>query len=99
MLTLCSELALLLVATGESEILAGLLLLTPDLTLYREDVGMLVMRGRKLLGVLRRISMCLKAISKDFFERVRPKPVLSGDDAGFTGRLECMVDVDDLVDN
>ncbi|KAL5991475.1 hypothetical protein ACLOJK_012384 [Asimina triloba] len=37
LLTLCSELALLLVARGESKMLAVLLLVEPDLTLYMEE--------------------------------------------------------------
>lgn len=80
-MTLCSELALLLVARGESETLTVLLLFTgPDLTLYIEDAGIFVINGRKLPGLLRLISICLKAMSKDFFDRVLPKPVLSGAD-------------------
>lgn len=78
---LCSELALLLVAIGESETLTGLLLLSPDpRTLYIEDAGMFVINGRKLFGMLRLISMCLIAMSSDFLDSVLPKPVLSGDD-------------------
>lgn len=86
-MTLCSELALLLVARGESETLTVLLLAGPDLTLYIEDAGMFAINGRKLPGLLRLISICLKAISKDFFDRFLPKPVLSGEDNGFPARL------------
>ena len=59
LLTLGSELALLLVAKGESETLAVRLFVGPDLTLYIEDAGMLVIKGLKLFGMLRRIS-CFK---------------------------------------
>lgn len=58
LLTLTSELALLLVARGESETLTVLLLAGPDLTLYMEDAGMLVISGRRLPGIVRLIS-CL----------------------------------------
>lgn len=88
--TLCSELALLLVARGESETLTCLLLIGPDLTLYIEDAGTFVINGRKLFGMLRLISICLRAISRDFFDSVLPKPVLSGDSDGFPGRLLCI---------
>lgn len=78
-MTLGSELALLLVARGESKTLTVLPFEDPpDLTLYIEEAGMLVIRGRKLPELpemLRLISICLKAISRDFFERVLPKPV------------------------
>lgn len=33
--------------------------------------------------MLRLISICLKAMSKDFFERVLPKPELSGAEEDF----------------
>lgn len=56
LLTLGSELALLLVAKGESVTLTVLLLLDPDLTLYIEDAGMFVIRGRRLPAMLRLIS-------------------------------------------
>lgn len=78
LLTLISELALLLVASGESETLVAFL--GPDLTLYIEDAGMLVMRGLRLPGIVRLISICRMAISKDFFESVLPNPALSGDE-------------------
>lgn len=74
LLTLISELALLLVASGESETLKVLLLFAPDLM---EDAGI---SERRLPGTVRLISMCLMAISKDFFERFLPKPELSGDE-------------------
>lgn len=80
LLTLLSELALLLVARGESDILTVLLLTVPDLTLYIEDAGMFVINGRKLPGTLLLISICRSAISKDFFESVLPNPEPSGDD-------------------
>lgn len=80
-MTLGSELALLLVARGESKTLTVLPFEDPpDLTLYIEEAGMLVIRGRKLPEMLRLISICLKAMSRDFFERVLPKPVLSRED-------------------
>jgi len=53
--TLRSELALL-VARGESETLAVRLPVGPDLTLYMEDAGILVISGRKFPGILRLIS-------------------------------------------
>nr|GME13521.1 ATP binding protein [Ipomoea batatas] len=85
LLTLNSELALLLVARGESETLTVLLLLGPDLTLYIDDAGMLVINGRRFPGivVLRVMeirTICLIAISKDFFDSVLPKPALSGEE-------------------
>lgn len=43
--------------------------------------------GRKLPGTLFLISICLIAISKDFFESVLPKPELSGDDDDLPDRL------------
>lgn len=54
--TLTSELALLLVARGESETLIVLLRVGPDLTLYMDDAGMFVINGRKLPGMLFLIS-------------------------------------------
>lgn len=87
MFTLTSELALLLVARGESETLIALLRPGPDLTLYIEDAGIFVINGRKLPGMLRLISICLIAISRDFFESVLPKPELSGDEDDFPERL------------
>lgn len=80
LLTLSSELALLLVARGESETLIVLPRVGPDLTLYIDDAGIFIINGRKLLGMLRLISICLIAISSDFFESVLPKPELSGDE-------------------
>lgn len=56
LLTLNSELALLLVARGESETLAVLLPGGPDLTLYMDEAGIFVINGRKLPGILRLIS-------------------------------------------
>ena len=56
LLTLRSELALLLVARGESETLAVLLPAGPDLTLYIDDAGTFVINGRKFPGILRLIS-------------------------------------------
>lgn len=93
LLTLNSELALLLVARGESETLTVLLLVLagPDLTLYIEDAGIFVINGRRLPGILRLISICLIAISRDFFDSVLPKPELSGDDPDFPDILgECL---------
>lgn len=78
-MTLGSELALLLVARGESVTLTVLLFVAPDLTLYMEEAGMFVTRGRSLPGMLLLISICLIAISRDFFESVLPKPELSAD--------------------
>lgn len=92
-MTLTSELALLLVARGESETLTVLLRVGPDLTLYIEDAGIFVIRGRRLPGMLRLMSICLIAISRDFFESVLPKPELSGDEANFPDKLprgECL---------
>lgn len=54
--TLTSELALLLVARGESETLIVLLLVGPDLTLYIDDAGIFVINGRRLPGMLLLIS-------------------------------------------
>lgn len=82
---------MLLVASGESETLIVLLLAGPDLTLYMEDAGMLVMSGLRLPGIVRLISICLMAMSSDFLESVRPKPVLSGEEADFPDKLgECL---------
>lgn len=92
LLTLTSELALLLVANGESETLTVRLLAGPDLTLYIEDAGILVINGRRLPGMLRLISICLIAMSKDFLESVLPNPELSGDE-DFADKLlwgECL---------
>lgn len=47
-MTLGSELELLLVARGESETLIVVLFVDPDLTLYIEEAGMFVIRGRRL---------------------------------------------------
>lgn len=81
---------MLLVASGESETLAVLLRGGPDLTLYIDDAGMFVISGRKLPGMVRLISICLIAISKDFLDNERPNPELSGDDADFPDKLgEC----------
>ena len=52
MFTLTSELALLLVASGESEMLIVLLRVVPDLTLYIKDAGIFVINGLKLPGML-----------------------------------------------
>lgn len=90
--TLTSELALLLVARGESETLAVLTLFGPDLTLYTELAGTLVVSGRRLPGIVRLMSICLIAISKDFLESILPKPALS-DEADFPDTLlrgECL---------
>lgn len=88
MLTLGSELALLLVARGESVTLTVLLFMDPDLTLYMEEAGMFVISGRKLPELmLRLISICLKAISRDFFESVLPKPELSRDEDDFPAEV------------
>lgn len=54
--TLNSELALLLVAWGEPETLIVRPWWDPDLTLYKEDAGMFVIKGRKLPGMVLRIS-------------------------------------------
>lgn len=71
---------MLLVARGESETLIIRLRVGPDLTLYMDEAGIFVINGLKLLGTVRLISICLIAISKDFFESDLPKPELSGDD-------------------
>uniref|UniRef100_A0A7N0RGQ2 Uncharacterized protein n=1 Tax=Kalanchoe fedtschenkoi TaxID=63787 RepID=A0A7N0RGQ2_KALFE len=81
LLTLSSELPLLLVARGESETLMVLPRVggpppDPDRTLYIEDAGMFKLR-----------TMCRIAISRDFLDRVLPKPELSGDEADFPERL------------
>lgn len=82
---------MLLVARGESETLAVRLPAGPDLTLYMEDAGIFVINGRKLPGMLRLMSICRIAISRDFFESVRPNPELSGDEADFPDKLgECL---------
>lgn len=79
-------------ARGESETPAVLLPAGPDLTLYIEDAGIFVINGLKLPGMLRLISICRMAISKDFLESVRPKPELSGHDADFPDELgECLL--------
>lgn len=62
--TLTSELALLLVARGESETLTVLLRAGPDLTLYIEDAGIFVIKGRKLPGMLRLMS-CSKQLNQE----------------------------------
>lgn len=85
--TLISELALLLVARGDSETLIVRLLVGPGLTLYIDDAGILVINGLRLPGIVRLISICRIAISKDFFESDLPKPELSGDD--FADKLLC----------
>lgn len=74
MFTLTSELALLLVARGESETLIALLRPGPDLTLYIEDAGIFVINGRKLPGMLRLIS-CSRGNSyqKNDFENEKEK--------------------------
>lgn len=87
LLTLGSELALLLVARGESETLIGLPLVEPDRPLCTDDAGMLVIRGRRLFGMLRRMSMCRSAMSSDFFDNDRPKPELSGEFNDFPDKL------------
>lgn len=80
LLTLGSELALLHVARGESIAPVVLLFVGLILTLYPEEAGTFVRTGRRLPGMLRLISMCLIAISMDFFERFLPKPELSEDE-------------------
>ena len=59
-LRLGSELALLLVARGESVALIDLLFAVPDLTLYIEEAGMFVTSGRRLPWTLRLISCVRK---------------------------------------
>lgn len=90
-MTLCSELALLLVARGEPDALTALPLIKPDLTLYKDDAGMRFINGRRVLGMLRLMSICLIAISSDFFDNVLPNPALSGDKEDFIEEvlLEC----------
>lgn len=82
LLTLGSELALLHVARGESIAPIVLLFVGFVLTLYPQEAGTFVRTGRRLPAMLRFISMCLIAISKDFLERFLPKPELS-EDEGF----------------
>lgn len=65
LLTLTSELALLLVACGESETLTALLLLGPVLTLYIDDAGILAINGRRLPGIVRLISCCQMKFKND----------------------------------
>lgn len=60
LLTLNSELALLLVARGESETLIVLLRVGPDRTLYIDDAGIFVINGLKLPGMCRLISCSRK---------------------------------------
>ncbi|GFY83767.1 proline-rich family protein [Actinidia rufa] len=60
-----SELALLLVARGESEPLAVVLLLEPDPTLYTEEAGAFVIRGCRLPGMLCLISCSKKAVDQN----------------------------------
>lgn len=84
---------MLLVASGESDTLTVLLLVGPDLTLYMDEAGIFVIKGRKFPGMLRLMSMCLIAISKDFLDSVRPKPELSGEEADLPDMLlrgECL---------
>lgn len=89
MLTLASELVLpLLVRRRESETLTVLLGVGADLTLYIEDAGLFVIDGRKLPRTRCLTSICLMAISRDFFESVLPKPKLSGDE-DFPDKLLC----------
>lgn len=78
--TLTSELVRLIVAIRVSDDTLPAFLLGPDLTLFVDDAGFLVIGGCVLPGTLRLISMCLIAISKDFFESVLPNPELSGDE-------------------
>lgn len=59
LLTLGSELALLLVARGESEMLVVLLFVGPDLILYIEEAGILFTSGCRLPCMLRLIS-CIR---------------------------------------
>lgn len=54
--TLISELALLLVASGESVTFIGLPRVCPDLTLYIDDAGMFVISGLRFPGMVLRIS-------------------------------------------
>lgn len=46
-----------------------------------------IIDDRKLPGTLRLISICLIAISKDFFESDLPKPEVSGDEDDLPERL------------
>lgn len=66
-----TELALLLVARGESDTLVDLLLAAPDFV-----AGALVFSGRKFSVRPFPISICLRAISIELFESVLPKPRL-----------------------
>ena len=63
LLTLCSELVVLLVVRGEPEALTVLLLVEPDLTLYTDDAGMFAINGLRLLGILLLISCICKGIN------------------------------------
>ncbi|KAK9215215.1 hypothetical protein WN944_007219 [Citrus x changshan-huyou] len=60
LLALGSELALLLVARGESVTLTVLLFVDPDLTLYMEEAGMFVISGRKLPELMLRLISYIK---------------------------------------
>lgn len=64
LLTLGSELALLLVARGESVTLTVLLFVDPDLTLYMEEAGMFVISGRKLPELMLRLISYIKKEKK-----------------------------------
>ena len=61
--TLTSELALLLVACGEPDMLIVRLRCDPDRTLYIEDAGIFVISGRKFPGIVRLIS-CVQGKSE-----------------------------------
>lgn len=74
-----SELALLLVARGESETLPVLFFVELDRILFAEEAETRVRTGRKVPLTLRLISMCRRAISKDFLENDLPKPEFSRD--------------------
>lgn len=50
-----------------------------------EEAGTFVISGRLLLDMLLLKSMCLIAISRDFFEKLLPKPELSIEVDNFPG--------------
>lgn len=64
-MTLGSELALLLVARGESVTLTVLLFVDPDLTLYMEEAGMFVISGRKLPELMLRLISYIQKNKKE----------------------------------
>lgn len=66
-------------ASGESEILSVLFFAELDRIPFVEEAETRVRTGRKVPLTLRLISMCRRAISKDFLENDLPKPEFSRD--------------------